>query len=99
MIESLLSTGQVPGVTTDDVMARWRKREELGTTGIGHHIAVPHIRHPRVERLVGCLAHSVEGIDFDALDDEPVHLLMFYLIPADRPKEAFRALDLLARMV
>jgi mannitol/fructose-specific phosphotransferase system IIA component (Ntr-type) len=38
-------------------------------------------------------------IDFAALDDEPVHPLVLYLIPADRPKEAFRALDLLARMV
>ena len=98
MVEALIAAGAVTGITCDEIMELLWKRESLGTTGVGHHVAVPHIKHPKVDRLVGCLAHSVDGIDYGALDDEPVHLLMLYLIPADRPNEAFRALNLLARI-
>ena len=98
MVDSLLATGAVPRISADEIMDCLRKREELAPFAIGHGIAVPHIQHPKVNRLMGRLAHSVEGIDFDALDGKPVHLLMLYLIPAARPDDGLRPLALLERM-
>ena len=51
------------------------KREELGSTGIGRGVAVPHTKHASVERLVGTVGVSVEGVDFNSLDGDKVHLL------------------------
>lgn len=69
------------------------KREQVGTTGIGRGFAVPHARHPNLKRVVGCLAHSGHGIDFDSLDGEPVHLLVLILSPANQLDAHMRALE------
>ncbi len=61
------------------------KREELGSTGIGKGIAIPHGRSLLVERLEMAVGRSTAGIDFDSIDGKPAHL--FFLIvapPQDR---------------
>ena len=61
------------------------KREELGSTGIGRGVAVPHTKHPSVNRLVGSVAVSTQGVDFASLDGEVVHLFFLLISPPDRP--------------
>jgi len=56
-------------------------REQLGSTGLGNGIAIPHCRVPKCETTIGCLIKLVKGIDFDAIDSKPVDLLFFLLVP------------------
>ena len=75
------------------------KREELGSTGIGRGVAVPHTKHPSVDRLVGSVAISSEGVNFDSLDGEQVQLLFLLISPPDRPGDHLRALENISRQL
>ncbi len=75
------------------------KREELGSTGIGRGVAVPHTKHPSVDKLVGNVAISAEGVDFDSLDGEKVHLFFLLISPPDRPGDHLRALENISRQL
>lgn len=61
------------------------RREQLGSTGVGGGLAVPHLRHPPVARVLGVLAVCRPPVDFDALDGEPVDIVALVLSPQDRP--------------
>lgn len=56
-------------------------REQLGSTGLGNGIAIPHCRVPKCESTIGCLIKLETGIDFDAIDGKPVDLLFYLLVP------------------
>src|SRR5688572_21645207 len=75
MASSLLEAGKVAADQYESIVEAILKREELGSTGIGRGVAVPHTKHASVHELVGAVAVSDEGVDFDSLDGEKVHLL------------------------
>lgn len=85
--------------TTLAIASALRTREELGSTGIGRGVAVPHTKHPAVDKLVGTVAISDEGVDFDSLDGEKVHLLFLLISPPDRPGDHLRALENISRQL
>ena len=60
-------------------------REELGSTGIGQGVAVPHTRHPTLQKLIGTVALSRRGVDFAALDGEPVNIFFLLVSPQNQP--------------
>jgi len=72
-------------------------REELGSTGIGQGVAVPHTRHPTVDRLIGTVALSRKGVDFAALDGEPVNIFFLLISPPNQPGDHLRALENISR--
>jgi mannitol/fructose-specific phosphotransferase system IIA component (Ntr-type) len=72
-------------------------RERIGTTGIGQGIAIPHSRHPSVNRLIGTLAISHEGLPFRSLDSEPASIFVLLLSPQDQPGAHLRALEAVVR--
>jgi PTS system nitrogen regulatory IIA component len=72
-------------------------RERIGTTGIGQGIAIPHSRHPSVNRLIGTLAVAPEGLPFRSLDGEPASVFVLLLSPQDQPGVHLRALEAVVR--
>src|SRR5262245_41259416 len=74
IVESLHQAGRLTAPDVDSVSHAIMNREELGSTGIGQGVAVPHTRHPKVDRLIGTVAISRKGVDFAALDGEPVDI-------------------------
>src|SRR5687767_435281 len=74
MTRALVEAGRVAEADYDSIVKHILKREELGSTGIGRGVAVPHTKHGSVDKLVGTVAVSGEGIDFDSLDGEKVQL-------------------------
>ena len=84
MVQALCKAGQVEADESESIVKAILKREELGSTGIGRGVAVPHTKHPSVDRLVGTVAVSRQGVDFASLDGETVHLF-FLLDFAARP--------------
>jgi PTS system fructose-specific IIA component/PTS system nitrogen regulatory IIA component len=99
MVQALLDAGGIQKDEFESIIKAIMKREELGSTGIGRGVAVPHTKHPSVDRLVGTVAVSPEGVDFDSLDGEKVHLFFLLISPPDRPGDHLRALENISRQL
>ena len=99
MVGSMVETGHIAAEDVDSILKAIMKREELGSTGIGRGIAVPHTKHPSVDRLVGTVGISAEGVDFNSLDGERVQLLFLLISPPDRPGDHLRALENISRQL
>ena len=99
MGRSLVEAEKIRQEDFDSIVAAILKREELGSTGIGRGVAVPHTKHPAVDKLVGTVAISDQGVDFDSLDGEKVHLLFLLISPPDRPGDHLRALENISRQL
>ncbi len=99
LVDALLEAGDIKADDRDDIIKAIMKREELGSTGIGRGIAVPHTKHPSVKKLVGTVGVSVDGIDFDSLDGEKVQLFFLLVSPPDRPGDHLRALENISRQL
>ncbi len=99
MARSLLETGQIAEEELESIVKAVLKREELGSTGIGRGVAVPHTKHPSVDRLLGTIAVSAEGVDFTSLDGETVQLFFLLVSPPDRPGDHLRALENISRQL
>jgi nitrogen PTS system EIIA component len=85
------------GLPADQVTSYLLKREELGSTGIGKGVAIPHARLPDLQRPHGVLAKLKQGIEFDAIDGQAVDIVCVLLLPAAAENEALGALALVAR--
>jgi len=97
MVASLKAAGAIKPASEEAVIAAILKREELGSTGIGNGVAVPHTKHPSVEKLSATVAISREGVDFASLDGEQVYILFLLVSPPDRPGDHLRGLENISR--
>lgn len=99
MVQALLDASKIAESEYEGIVKSVMKREELGSTGIGRGVAVPHTKHPSIDRLVGTVAVSSEGVDFSSLDGEKVHLFFLLISPPDRPSDHLRALENVSRQL
>jgi PTS system fructose-specific IIA component/PTS system nitrogen regulatory IIA component len=99
MARSLLESSKIHEKDFDGIVEAILKREELGSTGIGRGVAVPHTKHPSIDKLIGTVAVSESGVNFDSLDGEKVHLLFLLVSPPDRPGDHLRALENISRQL
>ncbi|MBV8534599.1 MAG: PTS sugar transporter subunit IIA [Alphaproteobacteria bacterium] len=83
---------QLAGVGGAAIEKALHEREQLGSTGIGRGVALPHARIPGLKRLVGVFARLQQPIEFDAIDQQPVDLLFLLLAPENTPREQIAAL-------
>ena len=97
IVRSLRDAGQVAETDYEGVVRAILGREELGSTGIGQGVAVPHTRHATVQRLVGTVALSKHGVDFAALDGDPVNIFFLLISPPNQPGDHLRALENISR--
>jgi len=97
IVESLRATGYFQGGESEDIVKAILKREQLGSTGIGRSIAIPHTKHSAVDRLIGTVGLSPAGVSFDSIDGEPVHVVVLLVSPQDRPGDHLRALENVVR--
>lgn len=96
---ALVAAGEIADDDLESIVAAIMKREELGSTGIGRGVAVPHTKHPSVEKLVGTVGISQDGVDFNSLDGEKVQLFFLLVSPPDRPGDHLRALENISRQL
>ena len=97
MVGSLHRAGRLAENDLESVIRAILGREELGSTGIGQGVAVPHTRHPTLQRLIGTVALSRRGVDFAALDGEPVDIFFLLVSPQNQPGDHLRALENISR--
>ncbi len=99
MVQCLIDSGQLGTDEQENIVQAILKREELGSTGIGRGIAVPHTKHASVSQPVGAVAVSPSGVDFQSLDGEPVQLFFMLISPPDQPSEHLRALENISKQL
>lgn len=85
------------GLHPDDVLGALARRQDLGSTGVGDGVALPHAPLEAVRRPFGLLARLREPIDFEAVDERPVDLVFLLLLPASARSEHLNALACVAR--
>ncbi|MBM44387.1 MAG: PTS fructose transporter subunit IIA [Phycisphaerae bacterium] len=93
LLDMLVKAGKVKSELRDDFQKAIIKRENKGSTGFGHGVAVPHIKHEQVEQMAVAIGICREGLDFKSLDGQPVHSVFLLLSPEDRPSEHLEAME------
>ena len=99
LVAALVGAEAIKAEDQDSIVKAIMKREELGSTGIGRGVAVPHTKHPSVDELIGTVGVSTEGVDFNSLDGEKVQLFFLLVSPPDRPGDHLRALENISRQL
>jgi PTS system fructose-specific IIA component/PTS system nitrogen regulatory IIA component len=97
LVENLRTAGYFAGNEPEEIIKAIHKRELLGSTGIGRGVAIPHTKHPSVDRLIGTVGISRNGVPFESLDGEPVHVFVMLISPQERPGDHLRALENVSR--
>lgn len=95
LVDSLLAAGVVEKAHRDDLIEAILERERRGSTGFGKGVAVPHVKHPSVKRMAATIGVSAKGVDFNALDRQPVYSVVLLLSPGDQPEDHLRAMEII----
>ena len=93
LVDRLADAGGFPIEARQDIISALTRREELGSTGIGRGLAVPHAKHACITELAATVGYSASGIPFDSLDGESVHVVFLVLSPEDDPSGYLGALE------
>ncbi len=93
LIDAIVAAGGVPKTLRDELVKEIIRREKHGSTGFGKGVAVPHVKHEKVKKMVAAIGVSQKGIDFNALDKQPVYSVVLLVSPADKPDEHLQAME------
>jgi len=88
-----------PSISTKVIQKILTEREQLGSTGVGNGVAIPHGKIPGLEKLLLCFGRSTPGIAFDASDNQPVHLFVMILSPPGMAEEYLHILARVSRLL
>lgn len=88
--------GDDPTLDAGELFASLTARERLGSTGLGHGVAIPHCRLKQCRQVIGTLIRLADPIEFDAIDNQPVDLMFVLLVPTEASQEHLDTLALLA---
>jgi nitrogen PTS system EIIA component len=87
ILDQMSAEGLFPTILVSELRASVINRDELGPTGIGEGVAIPHVWHAGLDRMVAALAVSRGGLDYPSLDGEPVHIIVLILTPQGAASE------------
>src|SRR5438270_8681046 len=99
LIDNLVATGKIKPEHHDAIAAVVKKRESSMSTGIGFGIGIPHASTDLIYEVVGALGRSKKGINFDALDNQPVKLVMLFLVPQGQFQKHLQTLANIAKLL
>ena len=80
------------------LFATLMEREKLGSTGIGENVAIPHGKSDELTQIITVFARSLEGVDFESLDQKPVHFVCMVIAPAHSTGQHLKALARISRL-
>jgi mannitol/fructose-specific phosphotransferase system IIA component (Ntr-type) len=99
LIDKLVATGKIKPEHRDAIIAVVKKRESSMSTGIGYGIGIPHASTDLIYEVVGAFGRSRTGINFDALDNQPVSLVMLFLVPQGQFQKHLHTLANIAKLL
>jgi mannitol/fructose-specific phosphotransferase system IIA component (Ntr-type) len=99
LIDNLVAAGKIQAGDRDAVIAAVKKRETSMSTGIGFGIGIPHASTDLIYEVAGALGRSKKGVNFDALDNQPVKLVMLFLVPQGQFQKHLHTLANIAKLL
>jgi mannitol/fructose-specific phosphotransferase system IIA component (Ntr-type) len=99
LIGNLVAAGKIQPGDQSAVTAAVKKRETSMSTGIGFGIGIPHASTDLIYEVVGALGRSRTGVNFDALDNQPVKLVMLFLVPQGQFQKHLHTLANIAKLL
>ena len=99
LINQLITSGKTKAEHRDAIAAVVKKRETSMSTGIGFGIGIPHASTDLIGEVIGAMGRSKKGIQFDALDNQPVHLVMLFLVPQGQFQKHLHTLANIAKLL
>jgi len=93
IIDAMVSAGALSPELRDEFIKSIIKRENRGSTGFGHGVAVPHVKHTAISKMAVAVAISPQGVEFNALDRQPVYSIFLLLSPEDKPEDHLDAME------
>jgi nitrogen PTS system EIIA component len=97
LVEFLMKTGKIKNAPK--IVEVLMEREKLGSTGIGQGIAIPHAKTDDASEVIATLGLSRKGVQFDALDGEPVHIVFLLVAPPEAAAPHLKALARISRLL
>ncbi|MSR67176.1 MAG: PTS sugar transporter subunit IIA [Pedosphaera sp.] len=98
MITRLIEVGKIKSEDREAIFESVKRREKSMGTGIGFGVAIPHACTNLIEQVVGILGRSRKGIDFDSLDNQPVNLIVLFLVPLGQFQKHLHTLASIAKL-
>jgi mannitol/fructose-specific phosphotransferase system IIA component (Ntr-type) len=98
LVEQLVDSGKLPLDQKADILTSLKAREDQVSTGIGSGVAIPHTFSDVLEDVIAIFGRSKKGIDFQALDQGPVHLIVLFIVPRKDYPLHLRTLAAIAKM-
>jgi mannitol/fructose-specific phosphotransferase system IIA component (Ntr-type) len=99
LIVNLVENGKIRNEDRESISAVVRKRENSMSTGIGFGIGIPHASTDLIHEVVGAFGRSRSGMDFDSLDNQPVKLVMLFLVPQGQFQKHLHTLADIAKLL
>ncbi len=99
LINNLVATNKIKPEHHDAIATVVKKREASMSTGIGFGIGIPHASTDLIYEVVGALGRSKKGVNFDALDNQPVNLVMLFLVPQGQFQKHLHTLANIAKLL
>jgi len=97
LVASLDKAGRLFQADPQKLIRALIRREQEASTGLGKGVAVPHVKHPDIKEVVATVGCSSAGIDFSALDKQPVYSVILLLSPAENPDRHLQAMECVFR--
>src|SRR5438552_4358578 len=99
LINSLVDSGRIKSENREAIVAVVKKRESSMSTGIGFGIGIPHASTDLIYEVTGALGRSRKGVNFDALDNQPVNLVVLFLVPQGQFQKHLHTLAKIAKLL
>jgi mannitol/fructose-specific phosphotransferase system IIA component (Ntr-type) len=99
LINNLVVTGKIKPENREAIAAVVKKRDTQMSTGIGFGIGIPHASTDLITEVVGALGRARRGCNFDALDNQPVNLVMLFLVPQGQFQKHLHTLANIAKLL
>ncbi len=99
LIGTLVASGKIQPQHREAIAAVVKKRENSMSTGIGFGIGIPHASTDLIPEVIASLGRSKKGINFDALDNQPVNLVMLFLVPQGQFQKHLHTLASIAKIL
>lgn len=99
LTDILINCGDVESKDKDNIVDVLLEREKVGSTGIGHGVAIPHGKYKELKEVVIAAGYSKQGVPFDSADGEPVHLFFLLLTSPEKGQTHLKVLARLSRFL
>ena len=99
LVDTLVANGAIDVEARDSIVDLVKKRESSMSTGIGFGIGIPHASTDQIDEVVGAFGRSKEGLSFEALDNQPVTLVVLFLVPKGQFQKHLNTLANIAKQL